>query len=318
MVGIDYSLKDLRALEALLRERHVSQAAARLGMSQPAMSMTLKRLREVFDDPLLIRQGNKHVLTDVARGLHERVQILIREMEGLVDDSGGFDPRHSRRTFTLILTDYIDAILIPSLQQRFRELAPHVKLRVVGPDPFRLARVFGEGSVDLTVSYFPDAPGDLISRRVFSDRMVCLARSGNPAIAGPLTLAGFCDLDHVAIEPAEATMYRAVLDEALAKMNLIRRVAISKPDFVGVPFLLERSDLVATMPERLAKLFTARFDLITFSPPIDLPPLDIQMMWHKSTHLSPAHVWLREQVIEVCRRQSPDAGDMPQLCAGTH
>ena len=306
MSGLDYSLKDLRALDALLRDRHVSQAANRLGMSQPAMSMTLKRLRAVFDDPLLIRQGNKHVLTDHARSLHERIQILIREMEGLVDDSGGFDPGRSRRTFTLILTDYIDAILIPSLQRRFRELAPEVKLRIVGPDPFRLARVFGEGSVDLTVSYFPDAPGDLISRRVFSDRMVCLARNGNPAIDGDLTLARFCDLDHVAIEPAEATMYRAVLDESLARLNLVRRVSVSKPDFVGVPFLLEHSDLVATMPERLARLFTARFDLITFSPPLDLPPLDIQMMWHKSTHVSPAHVWLRDQVVKVCRQQSLD------------
>jgi len=298
---MDYSLKDLRALDALLRHRHVSQAADRMGMSQPAMSMTLKRLRETFGDPLLIRHGNKLMPTEASLRLHPRIQVLIREMEELATDTGGFNPFRTRRSFTMILTDYIDAILVPTLHQRLKELAPLVEMRILGPDPFRFANVFGEGRVDLTVSYFPGAPRELMSRRMFSDRMVCLVRRDHPVLGQPLTPESFCSLDHVAIEPAEATMYRAVLDTALADLGLSRRIAISKPDFVGVPFLLERSDLIATMPERLAKLFADRFALTTFSPPIELPPLEIQMMWHRSTQHSEAHVWLRDLVKQTCK-----------------
>ncbi|MFV0244712.1 MAG: LysR family transcriptional regulator [Qingshengfaniella sp.] len=300
---MDYSLRDLRALLALLDHGHVSQAARRMHMSQPAMSMTLKKMRHIFGDPLLVRQGNALTLTDTATALHPRLRLLIKEMEEIALDASGFDPSSSTRSFTLILTDYIDAILVPTLHRRLREIAPRVELRVVGPDPFRFANAFGEGRVDLTVSYFPDAPGDLISRRMFSDRMVCLTRRNHPALTSPLTLAAFCALDHVAIEPAQASMYRAVLDEALQERGLSRRVSISKPDFVGVPLLLERSDLVATMPERLARLFSDRYDLAIFLPPIELPRLTIRMMWHKSTQHSPAHVWLRTLISEICRDQ---------------
>lgn len=298
---MDYSLKDLRALDALLRHQHVSQAADRMSMSQPAMSMTLKRMRQTFGDTLLIRQGNKLVLTEAATRIHPRIQLLIKEMEELATDAGGFNPVQSRRSFTLILADYIDAILVPTLLQRITQIAPKVELRIIGPDPFRIGNVFGEGRVDLTVSYFPNAPEDLMSRRMFSDQMVCLVRQGHPALGQPLTPESFCSLDHIAIEPGESTMYRALLDTSLADLGLSRRVAVSKPDFLGVPFLLERTDLIATMPARLARLFADRISLTTFAPPIDIPTLEIRMMWHRSTQHSAAHIWLRDLVAETCR-----------------
>lgn len=316
--AMDYSLKDLRTLDALLRHQHVSQAADRTGMSQPAMSMMLKRMRETFGDRLLVRRGNRLVLTEAAIRLHPRIQVLIREMEELATDTGGFNPARTRRTFTMILTDYIDAILVPALHGRLAEIAPYIELRVIGPDPFRIANVFGEGRVDLTVSYFPGAPGDLMSRRMFSDRMVCLVRDDHPALGEPLTLEAFCSLDHAAIEPAEATMYRAVLDNALLDLGLTRRVAVSKPDFMGIPFLLEQSNLIATMPSRLARMFANRFALTTFAPPLDLPLLDVQMMWHKSTQHSEGHIWLRNLVSDILSElpkdedqvlgKAPDAG----------
>ncbi|WP_306112554.1 MULTISPECIES: LysR family transcriptional regulator [unclassified Roseovarius] len=298
----DYSLKDLKALNVLLSERHVSHAAERLGMSQPAMSMLLKRLRTVFDDPLLVRNGNSHSLTDAAEDLRPRICDMIKDLEDLLEHGSQFRPDRSDRSFTLILTDYIDAILVPGLHRRFQQIAPGIELKIVGPDPFRLGRAFGEGRVDLTVSYFPNPPTDLVTRSVLTDHMVCVTRKGHPALASAINLEIFCKLDHVVIEPGQASMYRAVLDEALAREGFARRVAVSKPDFLGVPFLLEESDLVAAMPEKLAALFIQRFDLLTFQPPIHLPKLDIRMMWNRSTHRSAAHVWLREQILEICKQ----------------
>lgn len=311
----NYSLKDLRALDALLRERHVSQAAARLGVSQPAMSLHLARLRDLFGDPLLVRRGGRLAPTETAIALEGRIGLLIREMEELLDHPARFDAAASRRNFTLILTDYIDAIIVPALHRRLCEVAPGVSLRIIGPDPVRLGDVFGAGRVDLTVSYFPDAPRDLVSRRVFTDRLVCLARRDHPAVRGAPDIEGYCALDHVAIEPAQATMYRALLDAALEARGLSRRIALSKPDFVGVPFLLEGSDLVATMPERLARLFAGQFDLALFDLPVSLPPLDIRMMWHRSTQDSPPHKWLREQVMAVCRAAAPMPAAPPARAA---
>jgi DNA-binding transcriptional LysR family regulator len=295
----DYGLKDLRCLDILLEERHVSRAADRMGMSQPAMSMELARLREVFSDPLLVRRGGGLAPTDVALELHGRVRAAIREMEALTEPRDGFDPARSDRRFTLILTDYIDTILMPRLHARMTAEGAEVTIRVVGPDPLRIGQLFSEGAVDLTVSYFPNAPRHLMARKLFEDRMVCLVRRDHPALAGPVSLDAFCEMNHVAIEPGQASIYRALLDDALAAQGRSRRIAISKPEFVGVPYLLADSDLVATLPARLAGLFAQSFDLKTFELPIDLPPLDIRMIWHPGTTQSAPHRWLRDQVRAV-------------------
>jgi DNA-binding transcriptional LysR family regulator len=304
----DYGLRELRCLDALLRERHVSRAAFRLGMSQPAMSMALARLRDIFGDPLLVRRGNALAPTPYAEELHGRVQSMIRELEDLPDSRRAFDPARSERSFTLILTDYIDTVLMPGLVARLEASGARVSIRVVGPDPLRFGDLFGEGEVDLTVSYFPNAPRSLVSRKAFEDRMVCLVRRGHPAFAAPLSVEAFCALGHVAIEPSGASMYRVLLDDALAGLGLTRRIAVSKPGFQGVPYLLEASDLVATMPARLATLFAARFGLECFEPPVALPPLDIRMMWHRRTQNSAPHRWLRDQVLAVLKNQDGAPG----------
>jgi len=220
-------------------------------------------------------------------------------MEGLIEPQGSFDPALGGRRFTLILTDYIDTILVPRLHTRLTQAGASIALKIVGPNPLRIGELFNDGTVDLTVSYFPRAPNNLIARKVFSDRLVCMARRGHPALQRPIGLDDFCALDHIAIEPAEASMYRVILDDALAALGKSRRIAISKPDFNGLPFLLEASEAVAAMPARLAHLFQQRFDLVAFDPPLELPPLDIHMMWHPSTQSSAPHVWLREQVLAV-------------------
>lgn len=295
----DYSLKDLRILEVLLEYKNVSQAANRMGMSQPAMSMALKRLRETFGDDLLIRQGNRLTLTASAQRLLPRISPLITQMNELSNDVGSFDPAISRHRFTLILTDYVDGFLIPRLYRRIRDAAPHLQLRIVGPDPFRLAEAFSGGRVDLTVTYFPAPPPELIARKLFTERLVCVTSKDNSAVHDQLSVEEFCTLTHVTIEPAEATMYRAVLDDALQKHGLALKTMIFKPDFMGLPYLLENGRLVATMPERLARMFSKRFALKVFEPPLELPPLDIKMMWHPSTHKSAPHIWLRNMVDQV-------------------
>lgn len=306
----EMNLHNLRCLDALLEERSVSRAAERLEISQPAMSMALKRLRRLFDDPLLVRGKSGLTPTEKGQALRPSVRQAIRDLQQMTQIHVEFDPRSSRREFTLILTDYIDVILVPRLVELIQSIGADITIHVVGPNPFRIGSLFAEGQVDLTVSYFPGAPGNLKSRTVFFDRMVAVVRRDHPALAAPMTVDAFCALNFISVEPGEATMYRAVIDEAFRKAGRSRRVVLSKPEFLGVPFVVSQSDLVAIMPSRLAALFTKSFDLAVFDPPIEIDRIEIKMMWHESTHHSAPHQWLRDQTITVCKTL-PDAGAIP-------
>jgi DNA-binding transcriptional LysR family regulator len=170
----------LVALDALLREAHVSRAAARLEMGQSSMSLALSKLRTLFSDPLLVKGGNGLVLTARAQELAPRVEEALRQIDSLLQVQQGFDPLQARDTITLIVTDYIDFVVVPTLVKEMARLAPGVILRIVGPNPRRLGEVFSSGEVDASISYFPNPPAGLRMRPLFQDRATWKA-SARPA-----------------------------------------------------------------------------------------------------------------------------------------
>jgi DNA-binding transcriptional LysR family regulator len=295
----DLDLNLLVALDALLRDAHVSRAAARLDMSQSSMSLALSKLRTVFNDPLLAKGAGGLVLTARARELAPRVQDALRQIDGLLHEQEGFDPAQARDTVTMIVTDYIDFVVVPSLVKEVARLAPNVVLRVVGPNPLRLGELFASGEVDVSVSYFPTPPPSLRVRPLFQDRIVGIARRGHPILRAPDDLDGFCAAQHVIIEPGEATWYHAEVDQRLAAAGRSRHVALVKPTFLGVPFIVEDSDLLATMPEKVARGMTRFSAVEVFSPPLDLQPFDVVLLWHDRTHTNPLHRWFRQLVIDL-------------------
>ena len=298
----DLDLNLLVAFDALLREAHVSRAAARLEMSQSSMSLALAKLRVLFNDPLLVKGASGLVLTARAQELASRVTEALRHVESLLHERQAFDPQQARDTITLIVTDYIDFVVVPALVKEMALRAPHVILRIVGPNPKRLGEVFSAGEVDVSVSYFPDPPASLRVRPLFQDRLVGIARRGHPYLAGPRDLDAFCKAAHVTIEPGEATMYNALVDQQLQRAGRSRRIQLTKPTFLGVPFIVEQTDLLATMPETVARGFTRFTDIEIFEPPLALEPLDVVLLWHDRTHTNPVHRWVRELIIELCAR----------------
>lgn len=298
----DLDLNLLVALDALMREAHVSRAAARLDMSQSSMSLALAKLRTLFNDPLLVKGGAGMVPTAKARELAPRVAEALRQVEALINVQDDFDPAQARDTITLIVTDYIDFVVVPTLVKELALRAPHVILRIVGPNPRRLGEVFSSGEVDVSVSYFPNPPASLRVRPLFQDRLVGIARRGHPYLAGPRDLHAFCEAGHVIIEPGEATMYNAQVDQQLQRAGMSRRVQLSKPTFLGVPFIVAETDLLATMPEKVARGFTRFTDIDIFEPPLQLEPIDVVLLWHDRTHTNPLHRWFRELVIELCAK----------------
>ena len=271
-----------------------------MDMSQSSMSLALSKLRAAFNDPLLVKGATGLVPTARALELQPRVQEALRQIDGLLHEQEAFNPAQARGTITMIVTDYIDFVVVPALSKELARLAPGVTLRIVGPNPTRLGEIFSAGEVDLSVSYFPDPPASLRVRPLFQDRLVGIARPGHPFLLGSRDVDSFCVARHVIIEPGEASMYNAAVDKALAITGRTRHVAVSKPTFLAVPFIVAETDLLSTMPEKVAQGITRFADIELFEVPLDLNPVDVVLLWHERTHTNPLQRWFRELVVRIC------------------
>lgn len=296
----DTDLNLLVAFDALMRECHVTRAANLLDISQSSMSLALAKLRVLFHDPLLIKSGNALIPTVRARELIPQVEQVLRGVDMLIHEQAPFDPARAKQWVTMIAVDYIDFVVMPTLMASLEREAPDVSLRLINPNPRRLGEIMSRGDIDLALSYFPTPPDNIRTRPLFTDRLVGIARTGHPMFERPLSLERFCAYGHVAIEPGEgATMYNALVDDALHKVGMQRRVLLSKPTFLGVPFVIAQTDLIATLPERLVQRFTDIAPVRIFEPPLSLDRLNVVLMWHDRTHNNPLHRWLRELVTRL-------------------
>ena len=292
----------LRAFDALIRECHVTRAAERLDMSQSSMSAALARLREVFKDKLLVRTGTGLAPTESALLLLPRVQDALAAIDRVTEPTGMFDPSQADLTFRLIVIDYIDLLLMPSVLQRLRREAPGVKVQFLQTNPRHFGEMLACGDLDLALTYFPNPPEFLKGRDLFSDRFVTLCSANHPVLQQSLDLPQFCALPHVTIEPDSSQIYNVQIDSALAPHGLRRKVQMIKPSFLALPFVLESSDMVACVPARLARRMKRMAAVDLFDIPLDLPRFDVRMLWHSRSQNSPAHAWFRELVLD-CARQ---------------
>jgi DNA-binding transcriptional LysR family regulator len=286
-------LQQVVVLHALLESRSVTGAAARLGVTQSAVSHALKRLRTRLRDPLLVRTREGTVLTPRAEALLAPLTSGLEAIEGALDRVEPFDP-HAKHAFTLVATDLLGIVLLPLLVERIAAEAPGVDLRVrslvKGAD-----RGLDSNDVDLVLTGVPTEGAGLVRQRLFEDRFACVVRRGHPA-AESMTLERFCASPHVLISPLEG---RGAVDKALAERGLSRRVAVRVPHFAVAPYLVARSDAILTTPTRHARIVAGPLGLCVVSPPIALPPTRWWQLWHERRRHDPAHAWLRRLVAEV-------------------
>jgi DNA-binding transcriptional LysR family regulator len=286
----------LRVLDTLLAERNVTRAAARLHLSQPALSNALARLRRALDDPLLVRTPRGMVPTPRAVALAEPVH---RALAGLQEALGSrsFDPAASDQIFRFAATDYVEFVVFPPLIQRLRAIGSRITLHVVPLEETVKAEALARGDVDLALGYFGRPEEQLHARALFDERFVCLVRRNHPVVRSRLTLKQFVTLDHVLVAPRGVA--HGVVDEQLERRGLARRIALAIPHFLQVPFVTAETDCIATLPERVARRFAALLPLRIFPPPLEVPGFAVSMLWHTRTQHSSAHRWLREQLVEI-------------------
>jgi DNA-binding transcriptional LysR family regulator len=302
---IDLNL--LVALDALTRERSVTKAAERAGVTQSAMSHTLRRLRELFDDPLLVRGRGGMVLTPRAEALTVPLRSGLVSLARTLAEPEPFAPEHASRTFRIVSPDLFDTLVLPTLLQRLGQQAPRVDLAVV-PMPKRLSDSLETGDVDLAIHpvLLDPQPFDLgiqvdpelQSRTLFRDSFRCFLRSDHPALSGRrrLTLKAFTRLDHILVSPGGEGP--GVVDRILEASGLQRRIALRVPHFATALEVIRQSDLVLTAPASLSKVSTAS-TLASRPAPLEIPEHAITMIWHPRFTEDPAHRWLRQLLLDA-------------------
>jgi len=293
----EFDLNLLAVFQEVYRERQISRAAARLGLTQSAVSNALARLRRTFGDELFVRTAAGMQPTPLAQQMAEPIGAALAQVALALSQRGGFDPATSTRRFTLAMTDVGEVHFMPALIERCGALAPGVRLRVQRTPGPGLRDELETGRVDLAVGAFEDVPHALHHRPLFRQPFVAMFRRGHPLGQGPVDLPRFLAAPHLIVDAAGSPYDRVagLLDKAGVTDGARCRV----PHFTAVPYIVATSDLVVIVPQKLAESAAGPFGLTWIVPPLVLPTLQTRMFWHRRFHHDPGVQWLRGVVADA-------------------
>lgn len=280
----------LVTLDVLLTERNVTRAARRLNYSQPSVSVHLAKLRDIFGDPLLLPGPRGMQATARAEELRQPLREALESLERAVTPGRPFNPAESEHTWRVAASDSSGATILLPAMTAIRAAAPGTRLAVLDLVPSHIAKQAEQGEVDLAFHTEEGSPPGLRRRKLFAERYVLAGRVGHPRLRARLTLAEFCELEHVMMSPDRGGFHGAT-DDVLANAGLKRKVVLSVPHFLLMLSVLASTDLVAMLPSRLVRNTQA---LQVIEPPLDVPGYEMVMLWHERSHRDPAHQWLRE------------------------
>jgi len=293
----DIDLNLLVLFNQLLVERRVSKVADNLGLTQPAVSNALARLRKLLGDELFLRTPSGMQPTPFAEQLSEPVAYALGMIHSALNQRSTFDPQRSTRSFTIGVTDIGEIYFLPTLMDSLRRQAPGVSLSTVRNTTANLKDEMEAGKVDLAIGLLPQLKAGFFQRRLFRQRYVCLFRQGHRLDKKKISLAEFSAAEHlVVVSPGTG---HGKVDELLERSGIERHVRLTVPHYVAIGHILQATDLVATVPERLAQRMTAPFGLTYVTHPAKLPEVAINVFWHAKFHRSPDNQWLRTLVFET-------------------
>ena len=292
--SVDLNL--LVALDALLSEQHVTRAAERVGLSQPAMSNALGRLRGMFGDELLVRTATGMQATPRAIELVEPVRQLLRQAERVLESDAGFDPADAERTFTIRMSDILAFLILPPLMAR-KPAASRMAYSILHLPPADTVEALERDEIDVAISMGLDHSKSIRAEKVLADRMVCVMRASHPIAGRPLTLKTFLAQDYVKQSMSPTDM--RFVDNVLTDMGHQRRITLNVPHWLVVPHVLKQTDLLMVMPGRLAAALNDDA-LCARDLPFRSAPFDWMMYWHRRYDQSNANRWLQQELREVC------------------
>lgn len=294
--SVDLNL--LVALDALLSERHVTRAAERVGLSQPAMSNALSRLRHHFKDDLLVRTATGMEATPRGQSLAAPVKHMLRQIERMFESAPGFDPVTAKRRFGVRLSDLLSFLILPQLTAVIAAAGDGLGLDVVHLPPLQTVDALEKDEIDLAVSMDLQHSTSIKSEVAFADKMVCVMRKSHPLAKRRLTLNAFLEQHHVKVSMSPTDL--RFVDNILAERRLKRVTALNVPHWLVVPQVLKRTDYLAVMPTRLADVLVGN-TLVTRDLPFASATFEWKLYWHRRHDDDPAGRWLRQQVRAACQ-----------------
>ncbi len=290
----------LVVLDALLAEKNVSRAASRLNLTQPAISNSLSKLRRHFEDELLVKLGRQMVPTPLAESLREPVREALMNLQTIAESRPSFDPATVEKEFILVATDYVVAAFFPEAVQQLAKLAPGVSLRVL-PVTERNIRLMGRGEADFIVTPEDTVSPEHPSALLFEERYTCIAWSQNKSVKAPLLLEDYLAANHV-VTAFDSERMLAYDEAYLQRHGHTRNIVAVLPSFTQLPYLVVGTQNIATIHERLARLFAKNMALKVVPPAIEFPVLREAIQWHRNRDYDPANIWMREFLIDIASR----------------
>ena len=292
---IDLNL--LVVFNQLLLDRSVSKAAEKLGLSQPAVSNALKRLRAALKDELFLRTSRGMEPTPFALHLAEPVVYALNALQAAFTTRDSFEPQTSTRNFQLAMTDIGEMYFIPPLMVLLSKVAPNVQISTVRPNSGNLRQDMESGTVDLALGLLPNLQTGFFQRRLFRHKYVCVFRKGHPVAKSPITLRQFSELEHVGVVAANTG--HSEVDGLLKLAGILRKMRLIVPHFIAVGHILQTTNLISTLPERFAQRCEVPFELVTSPHPARLPDIAINLFWHAKFNRDPANMWIRQLFVEL-------------------
>ena len=293
----DIDLNLLVVMQQMFKARSVSRAAEQLGLSQPALSNALARLRKLLGDPLFVRTAAGMLPTPLAQQFAAPLAQALATLHAALNQRAAFAPARTERVFKIGMTDIGEIYFLPTLMNALARAAPGVGLSTVRNTAVNLKEQMEAGHVDLAIGLLPQLKGGFFQRRLFTQRYVCLFRKGHALDKRRVSLREFSAAEHVVVVSPGTGHGR--VDEVLERAGIRRTVRLTVPHFVAVGHILRTTDMVATVPERLAQALVEPFGLAYTRHPAAVPQIVIKVFWHAKVHKDPASQWLRTLVFET-------------------
>ncbi len=282
--------------DAIYTEANLTRAGQIVGITQPAVSNALARLRETFNDPLFVRTAQGMVPTPMAQNIIGPVRNALQLLRVSVQESRTFNPLQANKTFRISMTDLTEAVVLPPLFQRLRRLAPNVKIESMLAKRRETTKELAAGRLDFAMDAPLNTDPQVRHVKLLEDRYVCAMRRGHPLAKDKLSVEEYLQLSHIHISSRRSGL--GMVDLALGKMGQQRKIALRSQHYMMATQVIQQTDMAVTVPERFAR----RHDLYQVPLPVDIPPLETHIYWHESTDQDPANRWMREQMIEIAQQ----------------
>ena len=293
----DLDLNLLRAFDAIATEGSVTIAGERIGLSQPAMSNALSRLRQLFGDPLFVRTPRGMRPTPFAQQLAQPVREALRLIQAALQQHAGFEPGSSSNTFRFHMSDIGEMVFLPGLLERVKREAPGVKIEVVRIPIKEVHAALEAGELDLAIGFLPGLTTGMRQQSLFRDHYVCMLRADHPVVGARISAKQFREAAHVLVSYAGTG--HQVIEETFVAQGLGARIAARVPHFLVVPMILARTDLIVTVPSRVAAIFAQTGNFKILPLPLRMPSFEVRLHWHQRFHQDPANRWLREAMTDL-------------------